>query len=122
MSTSQLNVSGDVLAAVSNELSRLKAHHYGRGPDESKSYINDEFLFCVMKGGLTRVEQTLISAGDESLVRQVRLRFQEQMHAVFTDAVEKLVGRRVLTYQSQLLVDPDCAIEMFVLGDPVEDG
>ena len=110
-------ITGEMLAAVSTEMVRLKAHHYGKGPVEAKSYINDDFLFCVMKGGLTRVEETLIGGGDESLVRQVRLRFQELMHTVFCDAVEKITGRVVVTYHSQLLVNPDFIVEIFVLGD-----
>lgn len=110
-------ISGEMLAAISAELVRLKAHHYGKGPVEAKSYVNDNFLFCVMKGGLTRVEETLLASGDEALVRQVRLRFQEQMHTVFRDAVEKVTGRVVVTYQSQLLINPDYLVEIFVLGD-----
>ena len=110
-------ITKEMLAAISAELVRLKAHHYGKGPVEAKSYINDNFLFCVMKGGLTRVEETLISSGDEDLVRKVRLRFQEQMHTVFRDAVEKVTGRVVVAYNSQLLINPDHIVEIFVLGD-----
>lgn len=111
------DITGEMLASISADLVRLKAHHYGKGPVEAKSYVNDNFLFCVMKGGLTRVEETLLASGDEALVRQVRLRFQEQMHTVFRDAVEKVTGRVVVTYQSQLLLNPDYLVEIFVLGD-----
>lgn len=113
-------ITKEMLAAISAELVRLKAHHYGKGPVEAKSYINDNFLFCVMKGGLTRVEETLISSGDEDLVRRVRLRFQEQMHTVFRDAVEKVTGRVVVAYNSQLLINPDHIVEIFVLGDEAD--
>lgn len=115
-------ISGEMLAAVSRELVRLKAQHYGKGPESAKSYLNDDFIFCAMRGGLTAVEQTLIGAGDEALVRQVRLRFQEQMTAVFRDAVERIVHRRVVNHHSQVLVNPDYTIEMFILGDPMDDG
>lgn len=110
-------VSGEILSAISNEMVRLKAQHYGKGPVEAKSYLNDDFLFVVMKGGMTPVEQTLIEGGDAVLVRRVRLRFQEQMSTAFKDAVERLVGRKVLAYQSQVLFDPDYAIEIFLLSD-----
>jgi uncharacterized protein YbcI len=110
-------ITGEMLAAISAEVVRLKAHHYGKGPTEAKTYVNDNFVFCVMKGGMTRVEETLISSGDESLVRQVRLRFQEQMHTVFRDAIEKITGCVVVGYQSQLIVNPDYMVEIFILGD-----
>ena len=112
-------LTGEQLATVSNEIVRLKAQHYGKGPEEAKSYINDEFLFCVLKGGLTRVEETLVGGGDEHLVREVRLRFQEQMKEAFVDAVQNATGRRVVTYHSQLLLDPVYAVEIFVLGQPL---
>jgi uncharacterized protein YbcI len=114
-------VTGEMLSAISSELVRLKAHHYGKGPISAKTYNNDDFLFCVMRGGLTTVEQTLVAAGDEDLVRQVRLRFQEQMAIAFRDAVEKIVGRHVIGYQSQIMFKPDYVVEMFVLEDDEED-
>ena len=111
-------ISGEMLAAMSNELVRLKAHHYGKGPVEAKAYQNDDFVFCVMKGGFTRVEETLIGAGDEALVRTVRLRFQEQMTIAIRDTVERTLGRPVIGYQSQIMVNPDYAVEIFLLGKP----
>ncbi len=109
------HIDGETLAAISNELVRLKAQHYGKGPEEAKSYLNDDFLFVVMRGGMTRVEETLIGAGDENLVREVRLRFQQQMRVAFQETVESLTGRKVLAYESQVLFEPNYAVEIFVL-------
>jgi uncharacterized protein YbcI len=72
--------------------------------------------FCVMKGGLTTVERTLLEAKDEPLVRHVRPRFQEAVRPQFIEVVEQVTGRRVLTYQSQIMFDPDYVVEMFVLS------
>ena len=115
-------ITGEVLAAISSEMSHLKAQHFGKGPVDAKSYLNDNYLFCVLRGGLTRAEETLVEAGDRDLVRQVRLRFQGQMASTFCGAVERLTGRRVLTYESQVLFDPDHTVEIFVLGDEVAEG
>lgn len=111
----QGELTGEVLASVSREMVRLKAQHYGKGPTEAKTYVCDDFLFCVLKGGLTRVEETLISTGDADLVREVRLRFQAQMDNAFTGAVARLTGREVVGYQSQVVFDPDYIFEIFVL-------
>jgi uncharacterized protein YbcI len=110
-------LSGDVLASISQEVVRLKAQHYGKGPVEAKSYSNDDFVFTVLKGGLTAIEKTLVEAGDSALVRTVRLRFQEQMGPAFIEAIERLSGRRVIGYQSQVIFDPDYTIEIFLLTD-----
>ena len=116
--SAQDDLSGDVLAAISREMVRLKAQYFGKGATEVKTYVCDDWVFCVLKGGMTRVEHTLLQHGEERLVRQVRLRFQENMDESFMGAVARLTGRRVLTYQSQVLFDPDFTIEIFLLGPP----
>jgi uncharacterized protein YbcI len=104
------------LAAVANEIVRLKAQYYGRGPTEAKAYQNDEVLVVTLKGGLTTVEKTLLEADEEALIRQVRLRFQEVMEQNFVDAVQRITRRNVLTYMSQIVFDPDYCFEFFVLA------
>ena len=93
----------------------MKKEYYGKGPTKAKTFINDEYVFVVMEGGLTRNEQTLLAAGQHDLVRSYRLRFQEAMTATTVGAIEEIMGRKVLTYQSQILFDPERAIEIFVL-------
>ena len=111
------DISRESLAAVANEVVRLKAQYYGKGPTEAKAFLNDETLVVVLKGGLTTVERTLLDAGDDDLVRKVRLRFQEVMEQSFIDAVQRLTSQKVLTYMSQIVFDPDYCFEFFVLSD-----
>jgi uncharacterized protein YbcI len=68
---------------------------------------------------MTTVERTLLEHGENDLVRQVRLRFQENMDDSFIDVIRQLTGREVITYQSQVVFDPDFSIEIFLLGPPV---
>jgi uncharacterized protein YbcI len=110
--------SGESLSAqISNAMVGLKKKFYGRGPEKAKTFINDgRYIFCVLDGGLTQNEKTLLDAGEAHLVRQYRLRFQEVMAEQTTGAVEEITGREVLTYHSQILFDPAIGIEMFVLA------
>ena len=108
-----------ITAEVSNAMVGLKKQFYGRGPDQAKSYINDNYVFCVLNGGLTQNEKTLLDAGEEQLVRSYRLRFQEVMANQTIEAVAQITGRKVLTYHSQMLFEPATGIEIFVLdGEP----
>jgi uncharacterized protein YbcI len=112
---------GSLRAAISNAMVGLKKAYYGKGPVKAKTYINDNIIFCVLQGGLTRNEETLLSVGEEGLIRQFRLRFQEAMTAPTTKAVEELTGRNVLGYNSQIVFHPDHSFEIFVLdGPPLE--
>src|SRR4051794_37475871 len=74
-------------AEVSNAMVGLKKEFYGKGPTKAKTYINDNYVFCVMQGGLTRNEETLLAAGEAGLVRKFRLRFQEAMADATTEAI-----------------------------------
>ena len=106
---------GPLLAEVTNAVVRLHRAHYGKGPTRSKSYLLDDVLVCVMGDVFTTVERTLVDAGEHDKVRETRLAFQDAMKDRFTEAVERVVGRRVLGFTSQVLVDQDVAIEVFVL-------
>ena len=106
---------GSALAAISNAMVALKKQYYGRGPERAKTFINDDYVFCVLEGGLTRSEETLLEAGEEKLIRQYRHRYQEVISAASIEAVEEALGRRVLTYHSQILFRPTRAFEIFVL-------
>jgi uncharacterized protein YbcI len=107
---------GSLRAAVANAMVGLKKRYYGRGPEGAKAYVEDDYIFVVLEGGLTRNEETLLDAGREDLVRQYRLAFQEVVTETATSAVEELTGRRVIGYHSQIVFDPTRAFEIFVLA------
>ena len=107
--------SGEALDAISNEIVRLKVEYYGKGPEEAKTFFNDNVVMCMLTGGLTTVEQTLVKAGKQDLVRTVRLTFEDLMADKFQGVIERVTGRRVLTYHSQILFDPVRIFEIFVL-------
>jgi uncharacterized protein YbcI len=111
-------VPGPTLAEVTNAIVRLHREHYGKGPTRSKSYVMDDVLVCVMQDVLTTVERTLVEAGEETRVRDTRFAFQGAMQDRFVEAVERIVGRRVLGFTSQVLVTRGVAIELFLLGPP----
>jgi uncharacterized protein YbcI len=109
---------GPVLAEVTNAVVRLHRSHYGKGPTRSKSYLIDDVLICVMRDVFTTVERTLIESGEADRVRETRLAFEDAMRDRFTAAVEEILGRRVTGFTTQVLLDQDVAIEVFVL-EPV---
>ncbi|MEA2467167.1 MAG: hypothetical protein QOJ57_1293 [Thermoleophilaceae bacterium] len=106
---------GQMRKDISNAMVGLKKQLYGKGPVKAKTFINDNIVFVVLEGGLTRNEETLLAAGEENLVRQYRLRFQEVVKETAHETIERLTGRTVLTYHSQIVFDPDRTFEIFVL-------
>jgi uncharacterized protein YbcI len=110
-----------VRAEISNAMVGLKKNFYGKGPTKAKTFLNDNYVFCVMEGGLTRNEETLIERGHEDLVRTYRLRFQEAMEDPTVEAVQRITGRSVIGYHSQIVFNPERAFEIFVLDRPIGD-
>jgi uncharacterized protein YbcI len=113
--------SGTMRAAIANAMVGLKAKWYGKGPERARTYLADDHVFVVMEGGLTRAEETLVTAGKAEAVRQYRLLFQETMRETVMTTMAELTGRVVLDYHSQIVFDPACALEWFVLG-PADGG
>ena len=108
-----------VRAEISNAMVGLKKEFYGKGPSKAKTYLNDNYVFCVMEGGLTRNEETLIERGHEDLVRNFRLRFQEAMAEPMVEAVQRITGCSVIGYHSQIVFNPERVFEIFVLDHPI---
>jgi uncharacterized protein YbcI len=113
---------GDMLARLSDGMVRAKKQFFGKGPEQAKSYMLDDMLFVVMRGGLTTAEQTMLRYGRQNMVRQFRQLFENEMTKVLTGLVEETTGRAVVNYQSQIMFDPDIIVEMFVFADPRQDG
>jgi uncharacterized protein YbcI len=106
---------GALLAAISNTIVGLHKRYFGKGPTKARSYLLDDMLVCVLRGGMTRAEQTLIESGRSELVMRQRQDFQEAVRAEFSAAVEDLVGRPVVAFMSTSSAEPDVSIEIFLL-------
>jgi uncharacterized protein YbcI len=113
---------GDMLARISDEMVSAKKRFFGKGPEQAKSYMLDDLLITVMRGGLTTAEQTMLKFGQPDLVRQFRQLFENEMTEHLTGVVERTTGRAVVNYQSQIMFDPDIIVEMFFFAAPRQDG
>jgi uncharacterized protein YbcI len=106
---------GQPRAVISDALVQLISRHFGKGPTRAKTFIFDDYVLCVLQDLLTTSEKTLVARGRADLVREYRLAFQEELAGEFRQVVENATGRRVLTYHSQVVFDPDMGFEIFVL-------
>jgi uncharacterized protein YbcI len=107
---------GDVLTAISDGMVALLREFYGRGPTRAKSYYEDDLVVCVLRGGFSRVEQTLLQGGRGGAVIQQRMEFQELMRQRFEAVIERSTGRRVIGFMSGNQQHPDMMCEVFILA------
>jgi uncharacterized protein YbcI len=106
---------GEMLASISTALVQLHSRYYGKGPTRAKTFIVDDTVICVLRGGFTTVERTLIEQGRAETVHSMRRSFQQAMEQPFRSVVEQATGRKVVAYMSQVHHDPDIAAELFML-------
>ena len=106
---------GDVLTAVSEGMVALLKEYYGRGPTQAKTYYQDDLVVCLLRGGFTRVEQTLLDGGRGHAVIAQRMEFQEVMRDRFQAVIEHATGRPVIGFMSGNQQNPDMICEVFVL-------
>lgn len=106
---------GSLAAEISNAVVRLLSEYTGRGPTRARTHITEELISVVLRDTLTKGEISLIAAGKTELVLAARKAYQEAMGADLTAAVEHHSGRKVLAFLSDNHLEPDIAIESFVL-------
>jgi uncharacterized protein YbcI len=106
---------GALASQISREIVQLHARMYGRGPTRAKTYVNDEYVLCLLEDVFTTAERTLVDAGNTEQVAATRRAFQEAVAEEFVQIVEASTGQRVRAFISQVHMDPEISTELFLL-------
>jgi uncharacterized protein YbcI len=106
----------DLGREISRGMVTLMKRYVGRGPTHARTYLEDSLVVTLLEDTMTQAERTLAGDQEEETVRELRRVFQ---HGSFRDEaielVEGIVGRTVLAFLSDHAVEPDYAVEVFVL-------
>jgi uncharacterized protein YbcI len=106
---------GELAATISRAVVRALARTTGRGPTKARTTIGENGVFVVLQDSLTVGEQTLADHGEGQAVLDLRRRWQRVMQADVSQEIEQLTGRKVIGFMSDNHIDPDLAVEVFVL-------
>jgi uncharacterized protein YbcI len=114
------SLTGDeLLAAVTEAMVAFHERYHHRKPVTAKTLLlGGELLVCVLGGVYTDVEKTMIELQRAPVVHETRSAFQNAVEYKFVAAIERLSGRKVLTFMSDHHVGPDIEIELFMLTPP----
>ena len=99
---------------LSNTIVHILSRHTGH-PVAKIRQDTDDLIAVIMEDTLTRGEQTLVANGQSELVLATRREYQSAMRAELIDAVEGLTGRSVRAFLSENHLEPELAVEVFVL-------
>ncbi|HEY0630738.1 MAG TPA: Na-translocating system protein MpsC family protein [Thermoleophilaceae bacterium] len=110
---------GSLLAQISNAMVHIHKEHWGKGPTKARTIYTEDIVLTRLDQIFTRAETTLIRAGREEEVRNMRIAFQRELEHEFVGAVERLTGRKVQAFVSEIHAGTNMGIELFVL-EPAE--
>jgi uncharacterized protein YbcI len=101
--------------AISNAITKLQREHYGRGPESVRTVVGFDHIITFLENSFMPVERTLLDAGEVAAVRETRIAFQRAMEDRFVNTIEEITGRKVRAFLSQVSLNPDISVEVFVL-------
>jgi len=102
-------------AEISEAAVRLLREFTGRGPTKARTTINHDTVMIVLGDTLTKAERALVENGKQDSVIKLRHDFQMVMKNDLVGIVEGAVERKVVAFMSANHIDPDMAVEIFVL-------
>lgn len=110
---------GELARDLARAMVALYKDYVGRGPTHARAYVEDDLITIVLQETMITAEKTLAEEGEDDLVRGVRRVLQGKFREDAVEIVERLTSRKVKAFLSDHAIDPDVAIEAFVL-EPAE--
>lgn len=106
---------GESAQAISNAVVRLLRDYTGRGPTQAFTTISETHVIIVLRETLLKAERSLVQDGHSDVVVDMRRHFQRTMRLDLIAAVTAHTGREVQAFLSDHHIDPDIAVEIFIL-------
>jgi uncharacterized protein YbcI len=111
-------------AAVNQEINngavQVLRDYTGRGPTKARSVIDHDSVTVLLGDTLTPGERRLAESGRAEHVLNNRHEFQRLMRDDLVKVVEDALDRKVIAFMSTNHIDPDMAVEVFVLEPKAE--
>jgi uncharacterized protein YbcI len=111
-------LTGSKVAAISNHVVQTMSAYTGRGPTKARTHINDDVVTVVLQDTLTKGERSLVGDECHELVLAMRKAYQGTMRHDLIDGIESILGRTVVAFMSDNHIEPDAAVEVFLLAPP----
>jgi uncharacterized protein YbcI len=102
-------------ARISTLIVQLMSSYTGRGPTRAWTSIDGDLISVVLRDTLTTGERSLVADSRAQLVLDTRKAYQNTMGDEAIAGVEEITGRKVAAFLSDNHIDPDIAVETFVL-------
>jgi uncharacterized protein YbcI len=106
---------GTVAADISRGAVQLLREYTGRGPTKARTVISKDTVAIILGDTLTKGERSLVTMGEQEHVLRTRRNYQRMMREDLIHLVEEQSGRIVNAFFSSNHIEPDYALEFFLL-------
>jgi uncharacterized protein YbcI len=106
---------GGLREEITRSVVRLHKEYIGQGPTKARTYIGEDLVVCVLQGGFSRAERTLLEHGRTGAVIDQRQALDEALRQPLSDTIERLVERRVVGFTSAVQLDGELSTVVFLL-------
>ena len=103
-------------AEISTRMVQLLRDFTGRGPTKARTFVHDDLIVVVFQDTLSRGERAIAEHVGPGTVLNQRKAFQNAFREDATAMVEEITGRSVIAFLSDNHIEPDIAVEAFVLA------
>jgi uncharacterized protein YbcI len=112
---------GELEAEISQAINRFKRDYMGRGPQEVRTFLVEDMAIVRLRGVLTPAEQRLAQVEDphrgRDLIKQLRVELIEHGRDLLEEAVQSILGVRVLSLHTDISTRTGESIMVFTLAE-----
>ena len=116
-----MKTSGEIEAAICQEMSRFMQDCMGRGPKDIHTHLIGDLLLVRLQGVLTTAEQHLIKTlradKGRDLLKQVRIQLMETARPILESMVKQITGIKVLTLHHDISTVTGEEVILFTLAE-----
>ncbi|MEA2454446.1 MAG: hypothetical protein QOI45_708 [Thermoleophilaceae bacterium] len=110
---------GQLNASIANAVVRTMNQRTGRGPTKARAFIRRNLVVILLEEQLTPSDHSLVAAGEAKTVQALRRELQRTLGPDLVPIIEQLTSAGVVAFLSDDQVDPEIAVQVFVLDRDV---
>jgi len=110
-------------AAFNDLIRKLRKDLFGKGPERIKTHFVDNMAITTLYGNLTPTEKFIaVSPEGKEMVHTARTKMVQEVYAKkVPEGLEELVGSKLIHLFSDIKVEEDIAVSVFVFQDKIEE-
>lgn len=118
-------MSNQVEHQFSRIVREIRKQYVGNGPEKIRTRFVGSWAIIEMKGNLTEVEKWMIDSDEgRKMIQETRTKMVKDIYkrAEVVEKLENLVGAKLITLFSDINMDADLAITVYVFDRKIEGG